>query len=201
MSAIWELSGEDELIQTYKDSMERHGIPAAALTPSVRLASSDVGISGANLYPQLLTGDGRIIPLGNPLKLEHKNGASLEDFREKLSFLYSQYQNALKKLTVLLDVYIKYPVNTMTGVMKKLGIPKGLAFEAIDLFKHQFGTAPCSAHDIYYGISEVIFMVQTKADADSKGTIGMKVMKMEETVMRALQIRWQDYDIPGELYW
>ena len=201
VSAIWELSGEDAMIETYKASLKKHGVEVKKLTPSVQLASSDIGISGANLYPQLITESGRNIPLGHPLKLEHKNGATLKDFEQQLAFLYSHYQNTIQKLAALLDVHIQNPVNTMMGVMKKIGIPKKLAFEAIDLFRHQCGTDPCSAHDLYYGIAEVIFMVQVNAESDRKGTPGMKVLKMEETVMRALNIRWQEYDIPGDIIW
>lgn len=201
VSAIWELKNNDALVQAYHDSLERHGIASETVTPSVRLASSDVGISGANLYPQLLTGAGRIIPLGSPLKLEHKHGATLSDFEKKLNMLYSQYQNALKKLTGLLDIYIHNPVNTMIGVMKKIGIPKGLGMEAVELFKVQYGTAPCSAHDIYYGIAEVINMVQASGKADKKTTLGVKVMQMEENVMRALNVHWREYDIPGDIRW
>lgn len=201
VSCIWELKNDSKLVSAYVESLERHSAGNSSVTPSVRLTSSDVGISGANLYPQLLTGEGRIIPLGSPLKLEHKNGATMADFEEKLEMLYSQYENAVKKLTALLDIYIKYPVNTMMGVMKKIGIPKGLAFEAIELFKVQRGTEPCTAHDVYYGIAEVIYMVQAKGKADKKTTLGVKVMQMEENVMRALNIHWKDYDIPGEMKW
>ena len=201
VSAIWELKNDDDLVEAYHESLKRHGIEAAVITPSVRLASSDVGISGANLYPQLLTGSGKIIPLGSPLKLEHKHGVTLKDFEKKLDMLYSQYQNSLKKLTGLLEIYIHNPVNTMIGVMKKIGIPKGLGMEAVELFKVQYGTGACSAHDIYYGISEVIYMVQASGKADKKTTLGMKVMQMEENVMRALNVHWKDYDIPGDIRW
>lgn len=194
VTALWSLEGNSELVETYKDLLTLHGIKCSELIASVRLTTSDVGISGANLYPTLIA-DGKNIPLGSPLKLEHKHGATLEDFEKKLSMLYSQYDLAIGKLKNLISITVRYPVNAMMGVMKKIGIPKKLAMEAIERFKAVHGIGFSSAHDIYYGISEVIFMMQCNGES------GIRVTQMEETVSRALNIKWSDYDIPGELRW
>ena len=201
VTALWELSGQDELVETYRETLSKNDIKATDIIPSVRLITSDVGVSGVNLYPQLMTSKGRIIPIGSPLKLEHKNGAVIADFEEHLEMLYSQYENALKKLASLIEIRIANPVNTMLGVMKKIKITKKLAFEAVELFKYQCGTDPCTAHDIYYGIAEVIFMTQTADASDEKPISGMKIFQTEENVMKALNIRWKDYDIPGDVKW
>ena len=194
VTALWNLNGNSELVKAYHDLLDMHGVPCKKLTASVRLTSSDVGISGANLYPALIA-DGKNIPLGSPLKLEHKNGATMKDFEDKLSLLYSQYSLALGKLKGLINVTVRNPVNTMMGVMKKIGIPKKLAMEAIERFKIVHSAPFCTAHDIYYGISEVIFMMQCN------GENGSKITQMEETVSRALNVKWSDFDIPGELRW
>lgn len=194
VTALWTLNGNSELLETYKNLLDMHGVTCREMTASVRLTSSDTGVSGANLYPTLLA-DGKNIPLGNPLKLEHKHGASMKDFENKLEMLYSQYDLAIGNLKNLVSITIKNPVNAMMGVMKKIGIPKKLAMEALEKFKATHGGGFCSAHDIYYGIAEVIFMMQCSGES------GIKITLMEETVARALNVRWQDYDIPGELKW
>lgn len=194
VTALWTLNGNSELLETYKNLLDMHGITCREMTASVRLTSSDTGVSGANLYPTLLA-DGKNIPIGSPLKLEHKHGASMKDFENKLAMLYSQYDLAMNNLKNLVSITIKNPVNAMMGVMKKIGIPKKLAMEALEKFKAMHGGGFCSAHDIYYGIAEVIFMMQCS------GENGIKITQMEETVARALNVRWQDYDIPGELKW
>ena len=196
-SAIWEFSGYEILLKTYKDALAIHSIHVdeMELKPALRLSSSDVGISGANLYPTLFTGRGRIITLGSPLKLEHKVGATLSRFDDQLAMIYSQYQHALGSLTNLLKIDINNPINCMGGVMKRIGVTKRLAFEAMELFKAQHNIDFCTAHDIYYGISEVIFMLQCD------GASGTKLVQMEETVARALSVRWTDYDMPGEFKW
>ena len=194
VTALWTLNGNDELVKSYTELLDLHGIKCKSVKPSLRLTSSDVGISGANLYPTLII-DGNNIPLGSPLKLEHKNGATISDFEAKLSMIYSQYDLALGKLSSLLSITVRNPVNTMMGVMKKIGIPKKYAMEALESFKvfHSIGFS--NAHEIYYAISEVIFNMQCNGES------GLRITQMEETVARALNVKWQDYDIPGELKW
>lgn len=194
VTALWTLDGNDELVENYLNLLDMHGIKCRELKASVRFTSSDTGISGANLYPTLIA-DGKNIPLGSPLKLEHKHGASMKDFENKLSMLYSQYDLALGSLKNLVGITIKNPANAMMGVMKKIGIPKKLAMEALEKFKAVHSCGFCSAHEIYYGITEVIFMMQCSGES------GIKITQMEETVARALNVRWQDYDIPGDLKW
>ena len=119
----------------------------------------------------------------------------MEHFEKKLAMLYSQYDLAIGKLKDLISVTVRYPANAMMGVMKKIGIPKKLAMEAIERYKAIHGLGFASAHDIYYGISEVIFMMQCNGES------GTRVTQMEETVSRALNVKWSEYDIPGELKW
>ena len=196
VTAVWELTSEDALIQSYKDALTMHGVYYDELKPAIRLTSSDAAFSGANLFPTLFTGKrGNSISLGSPLKLEHKAGASLKDFDRQLSLLYSQYQLAIGKLGDLIKTGIYNPTNCMLRVCKQIGIPKKLSYEAAEQFKVLYGEDPCTAHDIYYGINEVVFMLQCE------GVSGSRVVKMEENVARAMSIRWSDYDIPGDFKW
>ena len=196
MSASWELTGQDDMVKAYKDALKHNDIYIDDIQPALRFSTSDVGVCGANLYPSLVAGnDQRIITLGSPLRLEHKAGASLDKFQEQLGFIYSLYTQAVKQLADLLSIEIINPINCLIGVMKRIGIPKKLAFSAIDLFKAQSGDDPCTAHDLYYGICEVIFMKQCE------GASGSQLAKVEEDVARALSIRWHNYDLPGEIKW
>lgn len=194
-TAVWEIC-QDSLIETYKEALDYHDIPYDTLKPALRLTSSDVGISGANIYPMLLSGkEERIITLGSPLKLEHKTGANLEKFKSQLPMIYAQYTVAIGNLMNLLKIEINNPVNCFLGVCKKIGVTKKLAFDAATLFEGQNGNIPCTAHEIYFGISEVLFMMQ------SAGESGSRIAQMEENIARAYQVRWHDYDIMGDFKW
>lgn len=79
----------------------------------------------------------------------------------------------------------------MKNVMDKLKLPKKYQAEALELFKAQYGEDPCTAHDIYYGISEILYMLACE------GEEGSRITRMEETIARALSLNWAEYDIPG----
>lgn len=194
-TAVWELADET-LVQSYQNALEQHDVPYGPLKPAIRLSTSDVGVSGANLYPTLYTG-GReaTIVLGSPLRLEHRGEKTIKDFERLLDMLYSQYQFAIGNLARLLDIEIGNPINCMLGICKRIGISKKLAYEATEQFKAQNGDEPCTAHDIYYGMSEIVFMVACG------GASGTKIVQAEETIARALSVRWQEYDIPGNFKW
>lgn len=195
VSALWELTDSGELLRAYRAAMAKHGVAPRITKPALRLSPSDVGVSGTNLFPMLVYGGGKSITLGNPLKLEHQGGASLTKFEAQLEMIFAQYTKAINGLTGLLEIEIRHAVNCMTGVMKKIGLTKKLAFEAIDLFRAQYGEEPCTAHDVYYGICEALFMQQCS------GADGLRLVHTEEKIARALTVRWPDYDMPGDVRW
>lgn len=149
-SSLWELSSEDSLLDAYRKEIALQGRTPEEMKPVVRITTSDTGVSGANIYPVLLSGTRNdTIVLGDPLRLEHKAGATLAKFEEQLGMIYGKYQLAIGNLTELLKIEILHPANCMKGVMKRLGIPKKYGMEAVDLFLAQYGADLCTAHDIY----------------------------------------------------
>lgn len=195
-SALWELSGEDELLKAYKKELILHGKAVEDMKPMIRITTSDTGAGGANIYPMLVAGkENTTINLGEPLRLGHRNGTKISEFDNQLNMIYGKYQLATGNLIKLLQIDIQYPLNCMKGVMDKLGIARKYAAEAVELFKAQFGEELCTAHDLYYGISEILYMLECE------GAEGSRITKMEETIARALSINWEAYDIPGEYKW
>ena len=166
------------------------------MKPMVRITTSDTGMGGANIYPMLVSDKGRCtINLGSPLRLGHRNGTKISDFDEQLKMLYGKYQAATGNLIKLLDINIMNPVNCMKGIMDKLGIAKKYKAEAVDLFIAQYGQESCTAHDIYFGISEILYMLTCE------GEEGGKIARMEEIIARAISLNWKDYDVPGVYAW
>lgn len=195
-SSLWELSSEDSLLDAYRKEITLQGRTPEEMKPVVRITTSDTGVSGANIYPMLLSGTRNdTIVLGNPLRLEHKAGATLAKFEEQLGMIYGKYQLAIGNLTDLLKIEILHPANCMKGIMKRLGIPKKYGLEAVELFLAQYGEDPCTAHDIYYGISEILFLLACNGEG------GSRITEMEEKIARALSIHWSEYDVLGEFVW
>ena len=120
---------------------------------------------------------------------------TLEQFDKQLGLLFGKYQAALKNLTRLLGILITNPGNCMIGIMKKVKVPKRYITEALNLFISQNGTGSCTAHEIYCGMSEVIFMLTCEGES------GGHIATMEEKLARALSLDWKEFDVPGEIKW
>ena len=88
-SGLWELSRNDELLGAYRKELENCGLDSDDMKAALRVSTSDVGTSGANLYPILLCGPRQnTIALGDPLRLSHENGATLERFDKPVSYTH-----------------------------------------------------------------------------------------------------------------
>ena len=142
VSAMWELGGNQELLDTYRDALSDHGISDNIIAPAVRLTTSDVAVSGANLYPMLTcSSSGRTISLGSPIKLAHTGGADMTQFLANLRMLCSRYQDAISDITKLMDIEIRHPLNCIRLSMKRLGIRKKLINDVVEMFEFQKGNA------------------------------------------------------------
>ena len=196
-TAIWRLDGQaDKLLDTYRREVAAKGLNPDGIVPALRFTTSDVGMSGANLYPIFLNGNGdRIIPLGYPIKTDHRNGVDLDYFDKQLALLYARYCASIDAQIKLLDIEIQYPATTMLGVLKKIGAPKKSSYEAQEYFLAIHGDSPCTAYELYMQMSDVIFSAQCE------GAAGIRIAQLEEIIARALHINWSDYDRPGTFKW
>ena len=199
VTAIWSLDGQaNELMETYRQAVAEKGVTEAmSARPGLRFTTSDCGVSAANLYPILLLGgSNRIIPLGDPLKLDHKNGADLDAFASSMDQLYACFKESIERQQQLLDVEIRYPYTTMLGVLKRIGITKKMSYEVADLFAGQSGVSSgCNAYQLYLAMSDVIFLAQCE------GASAYRIAQLEENIARALRINWHEYDRPGDFKW
>lgn len=106
-SAMWTLEGNQELLDIYRQALRDHGLEDKVLAPALRLTTSDVAASGANLYPMMTSKtSNRTISLGSPIKLAHDKGATLQDFHKNLGKIFSRYQEAIQGITSLMEIEI-----------------------------------------------------------------------------------------------
>ncbi len=195
VSAVWEFSN-DKLMDTYRELLENNGVQLKKLKLALKLISSDVGISGANLQPMIIYEDKYFLTLGNIIRLPHKSDASLEKFEKNLNLIFGSFNVGLNKLSELLEIYIHNPVNCMMGLMKKVRLPKKLSIPIIEEFKKENENNPMvTAHDIYLAISEIIFIMQCK------GEKGIKIVDAEEKIAKLLNIDWKEYDTSIQVSW
>ena len=196
-TAIWRLDGQaDKLLDTYHREIAAKGLQTEKMVPALRFSTSDVGMSGANLYPIFLVGaESRIVPLGYSIRTEHKNGVDMQYFEEQLRLVYAQFEKALDKQVQLMNIEIRYPVTTLMRVLKRIKAPKKASYEAMDYFVAIHGDSPCTAYELFMQMSDVIFSAQCD------GASGLRIAQLEEIVSRALNVNWHEYDHPGDFKW
>lgn len=192
VSAIWQLQ-DKRLTQAYQELLKRYGKTFQGnLFASVRITTSDVGNSGANIF-YTISLDGVNLILGETLKVHHKNCKGIEDFTSNMESIFDYYKEALRGVMRLCDIWVSYPANAMIGAMKQAGFGKKLIAETVESFRAAAGENPCSAYEVYCGICEAISI------ARQQGTNEKGLMALEEKAAMCVSKRWHDLDIPGEI--
>ncbi|MPN12190.1 hypothetical protein SDC9_159502 [bioreactor metagenome] len=190
-SASWSLPGQKaDLLNAYEKLLSAEGktAMAAKLMPGIRFSTSDTGMASAKVSA-LLMGLQYPIHIGGMVAVEHRRQAKVSDFTGSLDMLFAQFGDSMARLTKLLKVHLEYPVNAMTAVCKKLSLPKKAALEAIAMYEIASGDAPATAHDVFMAMQEIPFILKTG------GTPESKLLTLQETMARALTLRWSDYDL------
>jgi hypothetical protein len=196
-SATWSLPDQkDDLLGSYHKTLAAQGKSALAakLMPGIRFSTSDTGVASAKVSA-LLMGLQYPIRIGGMVATEHRHQAKVEDFEKDLDMLFAQFEDSVKQLEKLAATYLDHPVNTMTAVCKKLSMPKKTALEAIAMFEMAYGGTAATAHDVYFAMQEIAFML--KAD----GTTESKMLLLEESMARALTLNWSQYDYAKAVNW
>lgn len=193
-TATWEIE-DDELVSSYRKALRNYREDLNdQLSAAVRISTSDVGASGANIYYSLLVGrDKRPLVLGKALKLAHEKKASMAEFDANMSMAFARYEEALAGVERLFHIYLNHPVNVISGLMERVKIGKKLIAETVEQFKATYMGGACSGYDVYCAICTSIFL------SEVNGVQGKPLADLEESVSRCLTLRWSDYDIPGDL--
>lgn len=167
---------------------------AAKLMPGIQFTTSDTASSSAKVAA-LLMGRQYPIYIGSIIAVNHRRKATVDDFSDSLQQLFAQFGDSITKLSKLLSIQLEHPVNAMTAVAKSLKLPKKAAMEAIDMFETAFGDSQGSAHDVFMALQEVPFILKTNGASESR------LLLLQETMARALTLRWTDYDLARKVEW
>lgn len=191
-NAVWELE-DDKMTKAYQELLAQYGKEVnEKLKAAVRITTSDVGASGANIFYSL-TGNGHFVILGEALKVRHKDCKGLEDFTENIESIFDYYKEVLRGVLRLCNIHINYPANTMAGIMSKVKFGKKLIAETVESFKASAGDKPCSAYEVYCGICEALSIARQGGESERN------LLNLEEKIAGCVSKRWHDYDIPGEV--
>ena len=150
--------------------------------------TSDTGMASAKVSA-LLMGGQFPIHIGECVAVDHRKGHKISDFDNALDQVFVQFGNLVGKLQKLLEVELDYPINAMARVCKKLSLPKKQSVEAIAMYEMALGGSTATAHDVYFAMQEIPFILKTQGAPESK------ILSVEENMARALTLHWSDYDL------
>ena len=190
-SASWRMPAQKEdLLGTYAALLKAQGKTKTAdkLVPGVRFTTSDTGVASAKVSA-LLVGGQYPIHIGSCIAVDHRHQTKVEDFDAALDQLFAQFTTSVENLQALLEIELDYPVNAMTRVCKKLSMPKKAAVEAISMYEMAYGGGRATAHDVFMAMQEIPYIMKTDGAPESK------LITLQETMARALTLRWSDYDL------
>lgn len=190
-SASWTMPDQkEELLGSYTKLLESRGMAtmASKLMPGIRFISSDTGVASAKVSA-LLVGSQYPIHIGGCISVDHRNNKKISDFDAGLDQLFAQYGDAIAQLQKLSETHLDYPVNAMTRVCKKLSLPKKAAVEAISMYEMAYGGGTATAHDVFFALQEIPFILKIN------GVLESKLLAIEENMSRALTLKWSDYDL------
>lgn len=189
---------DSNLLESYQEALKAHNIPfnPRTMKAAVQFLSSNVGMSSAKVSA-FIKNDDHLIPLGTACAVQHRNGKTVEDFKNSLVGMFGSYQEALMDLTKLMDIKLKYPVDVMKKICKKLKFPMEQANGAIKLFESYAGNGT-TAYDVYCALGEVIYNCTVSKVAETK------VLLYSEDMPKVLAYTdevWKDLDIPVKDTW
>lgn len=190
--ATWELSWQkDELLGAYIDRLKEidKTILARDLMPAIRFSTSDTGDSSVKASAVLL-GLSAPLPIGDVVAVEHRHGKTIRHFEDALDEIFAQYIKSMERMEILTHITLRYPVNALVEMCRKLKLPKKASAEAIQKFEFETDGLPATVHDAFLSMQEIIFNLQ------NAGAKSSAVLRAEEMIARALYMDWSEYDLP-----
>lgn len=196
-TARWNLPNmTGKLLDVYTMAAKAHGRNGVDdLTPAIQFASSDTGVGSVKLSAMLVGGTFPIY-IGSAVDINHRYGVTIEnDYVKALDELYASYRARVQKLADLTTIELSYPVNALARLAKKYHLPRKEAAEVVNNYRMIYGDDPATAHDVYLGLQEIIYLNSTN---QKRAVTPTRRVTFEEDVAKCLTMRlstWDDYDL------
>lgn len=180
---------DEKLIQGINRIFSNVGINTGKLKAAIRLVSSDVGLSGVNLYPYV-HGNGQTFMVGTPLSLTHKNQNGLTEFANNCSKIMAMFKDSEARFQEMEQKKVNHVYGMFVRIAKQAGLPKKLSCEKAETLEAMYG-ANARQIDIFGGLYEVL----EDYDAEKQLT-NERRLTLEEGISRVVFSRMEDYDMP-----
>lgn len=155
--------------------------------PMVRMVTSDVGLSGANLFPVLRDNTGREFALGTPLCLTHTAKHNMEDFAKNVAQITAMFRESKEKLEKMMTAQIKHPAGCLRIIAKKCTLPKKFTMNKAAEIEQNY--KKCYEIDVYYALFDILDEYTRESDISTA-----RMFNLQEAIARVVFTNMSDYD-------
>lgn len=185
---------DDELTKAIKDAFI--GIKKGMeVIPYIKLVTSDVGISGANLYPVVVFEDGTQILLGEGIKTKHKGAGAYATFEENSKRIFALFIENAKKIADLKKIRIKHAGGCARNIANHLKFPKK---ESLETLADLDTLASCTALDIYMAIFSIVEAIYYDRQSKKKPLSEKELLEWNELASEVAYLDFKRYDFDFE---
>lgn len=186
---------DDELSERIEDVLSQTGELISDVKVKLRFTTSDVGKCAARLTPMFFV-DGKLLPFGKPLSVEHKGGKkAMAAFKDASRSIMSKYRECIGLIQKLMNIHIKHPAGCLKNVysaLKLTGYSAALN-ECQDRIISEH-TSGCTGYDIYWYLNEVLFMTEEINKKNGKEINLFTSIRAQETISEILFMDIKQYD-------
>ncbi len=187
---------DSDLEENLSNMLQSYGMLIDNVIVSVRLSTSDVGLSAAKLTP-LLSYDGKsFIPFGKPLGVEHKGGnKAIPMFEDITGRLLASFRDNLDNITRMMNVRINSPERCFKNVYGHLKL-RGFTSElrkCCERIRAEHRHT-CTAFDIYWYLNEMLFAYEQNHKHNSQLVNPFDMIKAQETITQVMFLDLTSFD-------
>lgn len=156
----------------------------------ISVSTGNTGFSGANIHYSLVDGTTTVF-CGRAIKLEHKNHASIPDFRGNMELILAKFKESIADLEGLKKIIIRNPDECMYNIMLKAGIGKKIAAETVEKRQVLTNLGKSNAFDLYLDICQCVDIAVAEGMDN-----GRLIEDLEEKVSSCIFMKWSEFDTP-----
>ena len=188
--------GDKDLEKRILNLLSSYGMLVSEVKVQLLFTTSDVGKSAARLTP-IITADGRIIPFGKSLFVEHKGGEkAMALFCDIAHAFLAKYRENAENLKRLMNITVHSPAACLYNIYSKglkmsgYGTVLKECMERIET-EHQ---NTCTGYDIYFYLCEMLFLKEELDKQRGREISIFQSSKAQETVASVLFMDIASFD-------